>query len=589
MRIAVLDQEKCQIKKCSYECINFCPRVRAGDETIIKGEDGKPIISEDLCVGCNICVRKCPFDAISIINLPEELGEEAIHRYGKNGFALYRLPIPGNKGVTGILGPNGIGKTTAAKILTGKIKPNLGSNKNQSWEEIADNFAGSALQQHFKNLEEDDIKVSLKPQYIDEIPNSYDGKVKNLLKKFDESERLDDIIKKIGIDHITNRNIGAISGGELQRVAIAGCLSRDADLYILDEITPYLDIYQRINVSRVIQKLSEEKPILIIEHDLAILDLLADSIHLSYGEPSVYGIISQPKGTRRGINQYLTGFLPDENLRIREESIEFEKGVSKEPTGNKLLEFPSVKKCYERFEMEIDGGNLYKGETIGVVGPNAIGKSTMMKMFAGKVKPTIGEINLDIKISYKPQYLETSYKGSVESFLRDVTSKNILEKSYYKTRILEPLSIKNLLNLKIKDLSGGELQRVAIASCLSRDADLYILDEPSAHLDVEQRTMATKTIRGVTSDSDKTSMIVDHDIYMIDLLSDRIMVFEGDPSSYGVARGPFKMRGGMNLFLKNLGITFRRDEDSNRPRINKEGSKLDREQKKVGEYYYNYN
>ena len=121
-RIAVLDREKCQPKKCSMECKDFCPGVRVGDETITIGEDGKPVISEELCTGCGICVHKCPFDAIHIINLPEELEERCVHRYGLNGFALYGLPIPREGKVSGLIGRNGIGKTTALMILAGKCR-----------------------------------------------------------------------------------------------------------------------------------------------------------------------------------------------------------------------------------------------------------------------------------------------------------------------------------------------------------------------------------------------------------------------------------------------------------------------------------
>jgi len=118
MRIAILIKDRCKPKNCAKECIKFCPRVRAGDETIVMGEEGKPIISEELCVGCGICVHKCPFDAIKIIGLAEELKEDLVHQFSKNGFRLFRLPIPKEGSCIGILGPNGIGKTTAIKSMT---------------------------------------------------------------------------------------------------------------------------------------------------------------------------------------------------------------------------------------------------------------------------------------------------------------------------------------------------------------------------------------------------------------------------------------------------------------------------------------
>src|SRR5208282_4083427 len=119
MRIAIIEKDRCQTRKCSEECIKYCPKVRTGDETVKIGEDGKALISEELCVGCGICVKKCPTQAIMIIGLPDKLADQLTHRYGGNGFALYGLPTPSQGRVSGILGVNGIGKSTAVKILSG--------------------------------------------------------------------------------------------------------------------------------------------------------------------------------------------------------------------------------------------------------------------------------------------------------------------------------------------------------------------------------------------------------------------------------------------------------------------------------------
>ncbi|MFQ6118975.1 MAG: ATP-binding cassette domain-containing protein [Methanosarcinales archaeon] len=223
---------------------------------------------------------------------------------------------------------------------------------------------------------------------------------------------------------------------------------------------------------------------------------------------------------------------------------------------------------------------------MGIVGPNAIGKSTFVKILAGIIKETTGNLkNLkNLKVSYKPQYLKGDQYITVKDLLKSITTK--FNMSYYKTEILRPLQLESLLDRYIPDLSGGELQRVAIAACLSRNADLYLLDEPSAHLDVEQRTLAIRAIRRFAENNNATVMVVDHDIYLIDLLSDSLLVFEGESAKYGEVFGPYDMRNGMNKFLKGLGITFRRDEETKRPRVNKPDSRLDRMQKESGEYYY---
>lgn len=584
MRLAVLDRDRCQPKLCGFQCIKFCPRVRTGDETIIVAEDGKPVISEELCAGCGICVNRCPFDSIIIIGLPEAL-EEPTHRYGKNGFALYGLPVPATGKVTGILGPNGIGKSTAINILSGTLKPNLGKGRI-GWEEILDYYAGSTLQEYLEGVSQKKIKTSQKPQYVDMIPKKFKGKVRELLSKTDERGILNELVKKLDIEGILDRSIEELSGGELQRVALAACIGREADFYFIDEISPYLDIYQRIKSAHIIRELAETKAVMVVEHDLAILDLLADMVHIAYGTPGGFGVITHPKVVRLGINEYLRGFLREENVRIRTEAIEFEvhaPQVSKEVSP--LLEFESFSKKYnEGFELVAQGGNIRKGEVIGIVGPNGIGKSTFVKILAGEIKPDTGKLDMNIKVSYKPQYIKAIETVTVADLLRSIAKQ--FDTSFYQGEILKPLQLERLLKQQVNDLSGGELQRVAIAACLSRSADLYILDEPSAHLDVEQRVLATKVIRRFAENNKVTAMVVDHDIYMIDMLSDRLLVFEGQPMIKGDVHGPFNMRDGMNRFLKNIGITFRRDEETKRPRVNKLDSRLDRAQKSEGEYYY---
>ena len=584
MRIAIVHKDRCHAKKCGTECIIYCPRVRTGDETVIIGEEGKAVISEELCVGCGICIKKCPFDAIDIVSLPEEL-EHPTHRYGMNGFALYGLPIPLEGKVTGILGANGIGKSTAVKILSGQLRPNLGNFDTEvAWEEIFKRYAGTELFDYLQTVSKKSLKIASKPQYIDYIPKLFTGTVRALLKKTDERNKLFEMLPALKLNAILDHDISTLSGGELQRVAIAACLARDADLYFLDEITPFLDIYQRIAAAKLIRELAAERPVVVVEHDLAILDMLADTVHVGYGKPAVFGIITRPKGVRVGINQYLEGFLTEENVRFRTTQVVFEKRAHDKGSNREdLFEIPSMTKEYESFHLTVSGGTIRSGEVLGVVGANGMGKSTFAKLLAGVEMPTTGKMETSLRISYKPQYIKADTSDSVEMYLRRCTTK--YDTSYYQHEIIESLSLEPILQSSVDTLSGGELQRVTIAGCLSRDADVYILDEPSAHLDVEQRVKVTRMIKHHAEGKQVGIMVIDHDIYLIDMISERILVFEGEPGISGTAAGPFKMRDGMNRFLDALDVTFRRDQ-SGRPRINKPGSFLDREQKGTGEFYY---
>ncbi|MFC7058307.1 ribosome biogenesis/translation initiation ATPase RLI [Halovenus salina] len=602
--IAVVDLEQCQPDRCNYECANFCPPNRTGKECITtrdeRYDEGEPYqgtedqvwISEEICLGesCGICVEKCPFDAIQILNLPQELDEEPVHRYGENSFALYGLPAPEEGRVTGILGPNGIGKTTAVHILADELTPNLGEIGTESgWDAVLDAYRGTALQEYLEAMRDEEMTVARKPQYVDQIPDQFDGATRTLLEQTDERDVLDDLVDRLNIGPVIDQDIDTLSGGELQRVALAATLARDADFYFLDEVTPYLDISQRMTAARLIRELAEDegRSMLVVEHDLAILDLLADAIHIGYGQPGAFGIITPPKSVKNGINEYLSGYLENENMRIRETDIEFEEHApATNSTGQTVIEYPALEKSYGdgEFSLSADSGEIREGEVLGVVGPNGIGKSTFAKLLAGKLDSDEGTVDADLDIAYKPQYIDIDQPMRVDAFLSSIT--NDFGSSYWTTEIAQPLQLDPIMEQNLTDLSGGERQRVAIAACLSKDADLYLLDEPSAHLDVEQRVRATSAIRRYAEHNDATAMVIDHDIYVIDLLSDRLLVFDGEPAVQGHVTPPQGMREGMNEFLSNLEITFRRDERTSRPRINKPGSQLDREQKNAGEYYY---
>ena len=582
-RIAIIRKEHCNPLKCQNLCIKLCPRNRTGEECIIVGEDGKPVIDESLCTGCGICSNRCIFEAIHIINLPQELKKDPIHIYGKNGFHLYNLPIPIFGKVVGILGQNGIGKSTAIKVIAGILKPNMGDLSKKSFDinELIDFFKGTEAQTFFEKVRDKKIIISYKPQEVDFIPKKFDGKVIELLKKVDQKNNLKQIAEKLGIEKILDNNIKDISGGELQRVAIAAAVLKKANLYVFDEPTSYLDIKQRIIVSKFIRELAdEETAVFVVEHDLTILDYIADLIHVMYGKEGCYGVVSQPKSAKAGINVYLSGYLKEENVRFRDHAIKFmERPPAKMSKKNILTGWTEIEKKLGNFRLDAKQGNIYKNTVVGILGENAIGKTSFVKMLAGVLKIDKGTIKEKVRVSYKPQYINTDSEEIVAAVLKDAVAD-------YSTQIIRPLEIKPLLLKKINQLSGGELQRVSVAACLSKEADLYLLDEPSAYLDVEQRLAVSKVIKDMAESQNKTMLVVDHDILFIDYLSEELIVFDGVPAVNGIVHGPFSMEQGMNKFLKVLDMTFRRDPESHRPRANKLDSQMDSKQKKENKFYY---
>ena len=587
-RNAILEKDKCQPKKCNYACIEYCPGVRMEEDTIIISEDDKkPEISEELCSGCGICVNRCVFNAINIINLPEVLDDKPIHRYGPNSFELFGMPTIEDGSVVGLLGPNGIGKSTILNILSGQIIPNFGNyNEEGSWDNVIEYFKGSQLQNYFKKLSNNEIKIAYKPQMVDQLPKVVKGKVSQLLEGVDERNKLDEVVEKLELKNTLDRRLGNLSGGELQRIAIAASVLKDANFYYIDEPTSWLDVKQRLNTVEVIRDLTKEnRNVLVIEHDLATLDAMSDYVHVMYGEEGGYGVVSKLRGVRVGINAYINGFLKEENIRIRKQPIEFEiRPPSDLIDSDTITTYTDFHKKYDNFELKVDAGEVNQSQVITAFGPNGIGKTTYAKILAGVVKPDSGEVEEEIEIAYKPQYILSDFEGSVQDFLF------MHAKGYgtnvFKTDISKPFDLDKILDKQVSKLSGGELQRLATAVTLSQDADVYLLDEPTAFLDVEQRLKVAKAIKHLITRDDTSAIIIDHDIIFIDYISDKAMVFYGESGVSGHSTAPIHLRDAMNKFLSDVDISFRRDKETNRPRVNKTDSYLDRQQKEQGEYYY---
>ncbi len=590
-RVAVLDKELCQPKKCGLECIKYCPVNKSGADCIVLNEEIKKAqIDENICNGCGICVKVCPFDAITIINLASELATDKVHQYGINSFRLYKLPTPTKGEVVGLLGRNGIGKSTVVNILSGNLKPNLGNyNEPPDWDNILKYYSGTELKSHFEKIKDGNIKASIKPQQVYNITKVFDGTTKELLEKFDERGVSKDLVKELGLTNSLENHLKELSGGELQRLAIAVTTSKDADFYFFDEPSSYNDVFQRTSVARVIHGLAKiGKSVMVVEHDLTQLDYLSDFIDVLYGEPAAYGIVSKVLSTKVGINVFLDGYLPNENVRFRDKKFTFDSSATTTENfqvGSEVISYPLLEKKFPAFSVTIEPGKVSKGEVLGIMGANALGKTTFMKMIAGIEKPDSGEINKKIKIAYKPQYLTNDIDVEVVDLLEKANGGPI-QGSMEEEQIIDPLKIKKLYNKSVKNLSGGELQKVAVVSCLLQKVDVFALDEPSAFLDVEDRIAIAKFIQRFVRSYGKSAIIIDHDLQLMDLISDSMIIFEGTSGIEGHATSPLSKTDAMNRFLKSLDITFRRDEKSLRPRVNKSDSRLDKTQKDSGNFYY---
>ncbi|CCH61911.1 hypothetical protein TBLA_0F03760 [Henningerozyma blattae CBS 6284] len=596
-RIAIVNGDRCKPKKCRQECKRSCPVVKTGKLCIEVTPTSKiAFISEILCIGCGICVKKCPFDAITIINLPTNLESQVAHRYSANSFKLHRLPTPRPGQVLGLVGTNGIGKSTALKILAGKQKPNLGRYESPpEWQEIIKYYRGSELQNYFTKMLEDDIKAIIKPQYVDNIPRAIKGpiqKVGELLKHRMEkdSEDVKRYIKILQLDHVLNREIEKLSGGELQRFALGMTCVQDADVYMFDEPSSYLDVKQRLNAAQIIRDmLAPTKYVICVEHDLSVLDYLSDFVCIIYGVPSVYGVVTLPSSVREGINIFLDGHIPSENLRFRSEALQFRLHDAAtdelQSAATRDFSYPSMVRTQGDFKLTVEAGDFSDSEILVMMGENGTGKTTLIKLLAGKIPADDGKEVPKINVSMKPQKIAPKFPGTVRQlFFKKIRAQFL--NPQFQTDVCKPLKIDDIIDQEVQTLSGGELQRVAIVLSLGVPADIYLIDEPSAYLDSEQRIICSKVIRRFIMHNKKTAFIVEHDFIMATYMADQVIVFEGTPSKDAYARAPESLLTGCNRFLKNLNVTFRRDPNSFRPRINKLDSQMDKEQKLSGNYFF---
>ncbi|BFH73350.1 ribosome biogenesis/translation initiation ATPase RLI [Sulfurisphaera javensis] len=593
MRVAVINYDFCKPDKCNLECISFCPINRSGSKAIELSDlvKGKPIIYEETCIGCGICIKKCPFEAIDIVNLPDEYGEDVIHRYKVNGFKLFGIVTPKRGYVIGILGKNSTGKSTILRILSGELIPNFGDPQAKlSIDEVLNHFKGREIYDYFYQLYNKKIKVAHKIQYVEYASRFLKGTTNELLKKADQRGKVDEVKELLNMKSFWDKDVKYLSGGELQKLLIAATLLKDADIYLFDEPSSYLDIKERVNMAYAIRELTKNKYVIVVEHDLIVLDYLADLVNIIYGKSSVYGRVSKTYSNRVGINNFLRGYLPAENVKIRPEEIKFNlkdlTDLDFNPHALQKVIWTDIVKKLDKFTLEVKEGYAREGEVIGIVGPNGIGKTTFMRILVGEIKPDSGEVLTEgLSLAYKPQKIVPDFDGTVQQYLENVRKDILSSSSWFFEEVIKRLNLHRILESNVKDLSGGELQKLYIAGTLSKEADIYVLDEPSSYLDVEERYIVAKAIKRVTRERKSVTFMVDHDLALHDYIADRIMVFIGEPGSHGLGKSPQTLSSGMNEFLKELGITFRRDMETGRPRVNKPGSYLDRLQKETGEYY----
>ena len=321
------------------------------------------------------------------------------------------------------------------------------------------------------------------------------------------------------------------------------------------------------------------------------MDYLSDFVCCLYGKPGAYGVVTMPFSVREGINVFLAGFVPTENLRFREVELTFKVAQNVRETRNKdkdvhhEYKYPAMTKTLGDFKLHVEAGQFSSSEIIVMLGQNGTGKTTFIRMLAGLLAPDDGAKIPPLNVSYKPQKIAPKFPGTVRQLLHSKI-RGTYQHPQFVADVMKPMQLEAVIDQEVRNLSGGELQRVAIVLSLGKPADIYLVDEPSAYLDSEQRLVAAKVIKRYIIHSKKTAFVVEHDFIMATYLADRVIVYSGKPGIETTAESPNSLLQGMNQFLRDLNITFRRDPTNYRPRINKKDSVKDTEQKKAGTYFF---
>ena len=453
-------------------------------------------------------------------------------------FVLRNIDLSVHQGECILLcGKSGCGKSTLLKIINGII-PEFYQGKITGSVEVA---GMNPFETEIYKISEKVGSVFQNPKtqfYTTNTTDEIAFALENYgVEREQIQKRLQEVQETMHISSLMDRNIFALSGGEKQKIAIAAVYALNPEIFVFDEPSSSLDMDAMIELSKLMERLKEEgKTIIIAEHRLWYLKKIVDrAVYLENGkitkEYSMEEIqnLSEEERCRTGLRH--TNF-PGDSPTWKERSKD--SAVKRDLSGNALeLEIKDLLyKRKERTIFRIDRLGFERGEIVGIVGKNGMGKSTFAKVVCGLARQTTGEICKNNKRISVPKRRKNSLllmqeinnQLFTDSVYDEIRLTSALKEEEQFCTCMADMQIDQLKEKNPHSLSGGQKQRVIILSALLSKKKILFLDEPTSGLDYASMKVVAKNITKFKAEKNLI-LIISHDMEFLEEVCDRVLFF----------------------------------------------------------------
>lgn len=503
---------------------------------------------------------------LNIKNLSKSFGEKKI-------FENISFQVQSDEKV-GFIGRNGTGKSTIFKIIEGSETQDSGHvfiNSSIGYLSQIPDYPNKTVMDviylAFKDVSEISIRLrelehqmGFSNQNMDILMKKYG----NLMEEFERKDgyniqtKIDKVISGLNIDsNLLEHEFDSLSGGEKTKIMLAKLLLEEPKILLLDEPTNHLDLGALEWLETFLKNF--KGTVLIVSHDRYFLDkvvnkvieLTPDGVEEYNGNYSYY-VIEKERRYLSNLKSYLTQqqqidrmqeqvdrFLSSNSEGLHRKAHEIERRIERiekldkpifqrksmamslemqHRSGNRVVEFDSLSYGFDNFLFEGINGEIFYKDSIGIIGKNGCGKSTLIKLLLGQLLPIDGIIKTgsNLSIGYLDQNMNFSDENS--TVLDYYIKANDVSIQQARNALAKMLFTGNDVFKKIKNLSGGERSRPKLATIMCQKPNFLVLDEPTNHLDLNSR----EVLENQLIDFAGTILFVSHDRYFLNKLATKI-------------------------------------------------------------------